>query len=200
MADHSRFGSPHPGVRVRRGRSRRRARGVPDGIRHDGSAVLSEGPPRFHRRRHGRFVKSNRGVPLLRLPKPVPEIAGRVLGSARGGNGNAIGNRASGTADGEALYGPRMGFRDGTALLPPPSPETFVHSANGKTGRRGSLGTRMNTLSPCLPPNFAIILQILHPSTHGTLTQQQPHAQHQRVHQFGFRRYRKQNDRRRDGP
>lgn len=122
MADHSRFGSPHPGVRVRRGRSRRRARGVPDGIRHDGSAVLSEGPPRFHRRRHGRFVKSNRGVPLLRLPKPVPEIAGRVLGSARGGNGNAIGNRASGTADGEALYGPRMGFRDGTALLPPPLP------------------------------------------------------------------------------
>ncbi len=112
---------PHLGVRVRRGRGRRRPRGVPDGIGNHGHAVLPEGPPRIDRGGYGLLLKRPRRVPLLRILKPVPENRGRVLGSARVRNGNPLGNRTPGTADREALYGAGMGLRDGTAPLPGPN-------------------------------------------------------------------------------
>ena len=52
----------------------------------------------------------------------------------------------------------------------------------------------------CLPPFFTIILLIPNLPSHGILTQQQPHAQYQRLHQLRFRRERQGDDHRRNRP
>lgn len=131
---------PIVGVRLLSVRGRRRPRGVPHGIVNHGRPPLRQGPPRLDGVGIGFLRQRPRRIPLLRILKPVPETCGRVLGSTLNGDGNPFGDRPTGTADRPIVHGSRMGFRDGTALLPRPYllPGTLKVPAEGPRGHGGS--------------------------------------------------------------